>query len=105
MVSAFLGSTEAVVVTPFVERFAWLPSEILDLAKDIRADAHLLKLHLVAGERACLVREDVVQLAEVLDNAHVFDVGALASRVAKHLHVVFDEPSYEKLYHLSRHEE
>ena len=69
------------------------------------AHAHRLELHLVASQRASLVRENIMQLAHVLDDAHVFDLAALVLLQVVHLPVLLDEPCDEELYHFGRDEQ
>lgn len=74
------------------------------LPEDLLADAHLFELHLIASERPRLVCEDVVQLAQVFNDAHVLHLGALVLLVTKHLGVSHYEPRDEELDHLGRDE-
>ena len=85
----------------------WVLRQLVRLfrAKDFLANAHGPELHFVTSERASLVSENVVQLAQVFYNAHVLHIRPLVLLPAKHLVVPSDEPSYEKLDHLCRHEQ
>ena len=49
---------------------------VLSLAEYCLPNAHRLEFHLVACERASLVCKDIVQLAKVLNDAHVLDLAS-----------------------------
>lgn len=80
----------------FVKRF---------LAEDLLTDASWAKFHLVAGERACFICEDVVEHSQVLNNTHIFYLGPLVSNLIEHLRVFWNEICDDKLDHFSRNKE
>lgn len=67
--------------------------------------AELFELHDIASECASLVREDVLDLAELL-----IDVGALGFTsevlfVVEHFHIILHEGTLEELYHFKRNKQ
>ena len=74
-------------------------------AEYLLADAHRSKLHLVTGERASLIRKDVVKLTEIFNDTHILDFCSLVLCPTEHVMVSSDEPGDEEFDHLGGHEE
>lgn len=69
---------------------------------EFHSNKHFLEFHDVLGECACLVREDVVDLPELLDDTGCLNLGKLHVFHREHLHVILNEKRLDHLYHLKR---
>ena len=71
-------------------------------AKYFLPNAHWPEFHLIASQRAGFVRKDIVQLAQILNYAHILHLRPLILLHSEHLNVARNEPRDEKFYHFSR---
>ena len=61
--------------------------------------------HLVLRQRACLVRKDVLHLAEILSDIKSSALQVRVCLLVVQIHVLMDEVHLADLYNLNRHEE
>jgi len=85
---------------------AFLESRWLDsCAVRLWTSSKLFEFHDVAGERARLVGEDVLDLAELLVNVGALRAAEEVLLIVEHICVVLHEGALEKLDHLESHEQ
>ena len=68
-------------------------------AKYFLTYAHRSELHLIASQRACLIRKDIVQLPQILYNTHILDLGSLVLFNGVHFNIARDKPRDKELDH------